>query len=97
MVHITYELMGLTDEAYPAGGTRYLSSIDAAYHCHQFRQHLSKGLPNIGAYLFGRNNCGGNHPTSLFVWKVPLVNGPEHEGNVLQAIQDFRELMPKTI
>lgn len=97
VVHITDELMGLNDEAYPQGGTRGLSSIDAAYHRHQFRQHLSKGLPNIGAHLFGRNNCGGNHPSSLFIWKVPLVNGPEHERNVLKAIDDCRELMPKKI
>ena len=97
VVHIDDEVMGLTDDAYPAGGTRALSSSDAAYHRHQFRQQLSKGLPNIGAHLFGRNNCGGNYPSSLFIWKVPLVNGPDHQGNVLKAIEDCRELMPKKI
>ena len=90
------EDMGIVDAAF-AGGTTTLDATERAYYRQQFKKKLMKGLNGISVDIFGRNRCGRDNPTCIFVWKTPLFRGEDHAGKVQMTIESCRKILPNRL
>ena len=92
-VFITDQVMGI-DRFGEAIGKSFLSASDRAKYRSNFRNEVAAGVENMCIHFYGKLYRGGN-PDCIFIWKVPAVRGPQHDGKLALAIDTCRELAPK--
>lgn len=97
-IFLSDEDMGITEDAFlREGGTVDLSAADRAHYRYAFKKQLCQGLKSLYINVFGRMKSGGNSPSCIVVWKVPLAIGDNHAGKVQRAMDQSRHLIPKKI
>ena len=87
------EAMGI-DKFAAVCDNAFLTSKQRARYRGQFRQEIEKGAEQICFHIYGKLN-EGNTADCLFIWKVPVVNGSQHVGNVAKVINECRAKAPK--
>ena len=97
----SYKPLFLTDEKMAidkfgeACGQPFLSSQTRSQYREHFRKELAAGIDNMRIHFYGKVLEGTKHPHCLFIWKVPTVHGPQHEGQVAMTVDVCREMLPK--
>ena len=92
-LYLTDEVMGI-DKFGEAIGKPFLTASDRARYRAMFRDQLAAGVENMRIHFYGKVYPGEN-PDCIFVWKVPVVRGPQHDGKVTLTIDSCREMAPK--
>ena len=88
----------ITNDAFiREGGTVDLTPGDRTHYRYAFKKKLCSGLELMGINIFGRMRSGSGSPSCILVWKIPLVNGYDHAGNIQVAIEKCRNIIPKQI
>ena len=95
-----YEPLFITDEEMcidkfgEAINEPFLSSQTRAIYREKFRKELSGGVEKMCIHFYGKMYGGGENPDCIFIWKVPAVHGPQHDGKVALAIDTCRKMAP---
>lgn len=92
-VFLTDESMGI-DKYGEAIGDRCLTPTTRARYRESFRKELAAGVEKMCIHFFGKM-YDGNNPDCIFIWKVPAVRGPQHDGRTASTIDKCREMAPK--
>ena len=90
---LTDEEMGI-DKYSEDLGENFLASAGRAQYRDRFWKELKARVERICIHVFGKDNVS-NEPDCIFVWKVPAIQGKQHDRLVCKAIQECRDMMPK--
>ena len=93
-IFLTDDEMGITKYAALVKKPNIDSNQRARYRS-MFRDEVASGVHGMCIHAFGIKEGGKDNPSCIFIWRIPTVRGPQHDGNVARAITRCREEAPK--